>query len=194
MPKIYTPNGFVKEDVLGGKKALDVGCGSRKLPGSLGMDVVKDSQADVIHDFEVVPWPFKENEFDIVFMNHSLEHVKDVLAVLSEVHRVTKNKGRVVIQVPHFRASDAYVDPTHEHFFTSRSLDYFLEGETLTDYHYVPFRFKKLSFWYGWPHPSKNPLREWMKNFAHRNPDFYDQYLSLLLPTECVTWELEVVK
>lgn len=194
-PRIYSPEGYTKENIFTkGEKVIDIGCGSRKLPGARGMDRVKDSEADIIHDIEKVPWPLPDSSYDLVFMNHSLEHVDDVLAVLGEVHRIAKKGARVVIQVPHFRASDAYVDPTHRHFFTSHSLDYFLEGTLLSDYHYVPFRFKKLGFWYGWPHPSKNPIRQFVKNLSHKYPDFYDQYLSLILPVECVTWELEVVK
>ena len=193
-PQIYTSYGFVKEDVLNGKKALDVGCGSRKLPGAIGLDIVPSSAVDFVHNIAQTPWPFNDNEFDVVFMNHSLEHVVDVLDTLSEVHRISKNGARIVIQVPHFRCLDAYVDPTHRHFFTSRSLDYFIEGENYTKYNYIPARFKKLGFWYGWPHKSKNPLRQMIKNFTHRFPDFYDMYLSHLFPTECLTWELEVIK
>jgi len=118
----------------------------------------------------------------------------DLLGAISEVHRITKGGGHVVIQVPHFRCLDAYVDPTHWHFFTSRSLDYFVEGSGYADYNYISARFKKLGFWYGWPHHSKNPFRELIKVFSHRHPDFYDKFLSLILPVECVTWELEVVK
>ena len=193
-PQIYTSYGFVKEDVLNGKKALDVGCGSRKLPGAIGLDIVPSPAVDFVHNIAQTPWPFNDNEFDVVFMNHSLEHVVDVLDTLSEVHRISKNGARIVIQVPHFRCLDAYVDPTHRHFFTSRSLDYFIEGENYTKYNYIPVRFKKLGFWYGWPHKSKNPLRQMIKNFTHRFPDFYDMYLSHLFPTECLTWELEVIK
>jgi len=193
-PQIYTKNGFVKENLFEGERVLDVGCGSRKLSGAEGIDVVPSSQADVVHDLSKFPWPYKENSFDVIFMNHSLEHMDDVLATMSELHRIAKKGAHIVIQVPHFRCLDAYVDPTHRHFFTSRSLDYFIKDSVYAEYNYIPERFKKLGFWYGWPHPSKNPIRQLIKKFSHRYPDFYDQYLSHLLPVECVTWELEVIK
>ena len=41
-PRIYTKTGFVKEDILDGKKALDIGCGDRKLPGAVGIDRLAD--------------------------------------------------------------------------------------------------------------------------------------------------------
>lgn len=194
-PKIFTENGgFVKENILDGIKAVDIGCGQRKLPGALGMDILSDSSADIVHDAGVFPWPFQENSFDLVFMNNILEHVVDVSKTMGEAHRIAKPGGRIVIQVPYFRSVDAFADPTHIHFYAFGTLDYFIDGAKWSGYKYVPFRFKKLGFWYGWPHKSKNPLKQLLKIFIHKYPDFYDQYLSIFLPTECVTWELEVLK
>lgn len=193
-PKIYTPSGFVKENILEGKKALDVGCGQRKLPGAIGMDTIKDSQADVIHNAGKIPWPFDSNSFNIILLSHVLEHVDDILAVLGEVHRIGKPGAHVIIQVPYFRSPIAFTDPTHQHFFTAHSLDYFIQGTKLAGYKYTPFLFRKLGFWYGWPHPSKNPIRQLVKSFIHKYSDFYEKYLSLIFPTLCLTWELEVIK
>ncbi len=193
-PQIFTLKGFVKSDILGGLRALDVGCGGRKLPGSTGMDILKLPGVDVVHSFNNTPWPFEANTFDLVFMNHALEHVGDVVAVMNEVHRVLKPGGHAVIQVPYFRCIDAYNDPTHTHFFTAGTLDYFVHGSGLSKYAYSDKLFSKVGFWYGWPHRSGNPLRQALKNFMHDHPTFYDQYLSLLMPTECLTWELEAHK
>ncbi|HEY4517747.1 MAG TPA: class I SAM-dependent methyltransferase [Candidatus Paceibacterota bacterium] len=193
-PRIYTARGFVREHILGGAKALDVGCGSRKLPGAIGVDIVKTPQVDVLHDLALFPWPFETNTFDLIFLNHALEHMEELLKTMSEIHRIARPGARIVIQVPYFRSADAYTDPTHRHFFTSRSLDYFVEGTGCDEYRYVPIRFKKLGFWYGWPQRSRNSLRRALKGVMHRYPQWYDQYLSLLLPVDCLTWELEVIK
>lgn len=192
--QIYTLHGFAKENVFPGIEILDVGCGQRKLPGALGMDIVSDSHADVVHDVNKTPWPFSGNNFDIILLNHVLEHVDDVLAALGEVHRVGKPGSRVVIQVPYFRSIDAFNDPTHRHFFTARSLDYFFGDTKLAEYQYVSFMFRKIGFWYGWPHESKNPLVHIVKQLMHHHAGFYDQYLSLIFPVKCLTWELEIVK
>lgn len=193
-PKIFTLKGLTGENILGGVKALDIGCGLRKLPGSLGMDFIREKEVDIVHDLRSFPWPLQDDTFDLIFMNSVLEHVPDVLKTLEEVHRVGKDGARVVIKVPHFRALDAFADPTHYHFFASYSLDFVVEGTEFAHYHYSPVSFKKLGFWYGWPHPSKNPLKQLFKNFVHAHPIFYDKYLSLLFPVECVFWELEIVK
>lgn len=194
-PRIYTKtSGFTALDILDGASALDIGCGGRKLPGAVGMDILALPGVDAVHDLNQRPWPFAENTFDLVFGNHVLEHVNDVLATLGEMHRVAKPGARVVIQVPYFRCTDAFNDPTHEHFFASKTLDYCIEGTKLSQYQYTSFLFRKAGFWYGWPHPSRNPIKRIFKAFVESHPRFYDQYLSLLLPAECLTWELEVIK
>ena len=181
--KIYTLDGFQRQNVLEGKKALDVGCGIRKLPGATGMDISKVPGVDVAHDANKTPWPLPDNSFDLILFNQSLEHLEDIKKVLKEAWRILKKDGRVVAQVPYFRSNDAFADVTHKHFFTSNSLDYIPD-----------FKFRIIGFWYGWPHKSQNPLRQAFKNFIHRFPDFYDKYLSLLISVECLTWELEVKK
>ncbi|MFA6279089.1 MAG: class I SAM-dependent methyltransferase [Candidatus Paceibacterota bacterium] len=193
-PRIFTLNGFAKEDILSGASALDVGCGGRKLVGSTGMDILALPSVDILHDFNKTPWPFADNSFDLVLLNHALEHATNVVDVMNEIHRVLKPSGRVVIQVPHFRSIDAYSDPTHLHFFTARTLDYFTKDSGLSKYNYTDKLFVKKGFWYGWPHRSHNPLRQVFKDFIHAHPTLYDQYLSLLIPTECLTWELEALK
>ena len=36
-------------------RCLDVGCGSKKYPGSVGLDISADTDADVVHDLDVLP-------------------------------------------------------------------------------------------------------------------------------------------
>lgn len=191
---IYTHDGIVNSNIFDGKEALDIGCGQRKLPGAVGMDIVNDSTADIIHDTSVIPWPFEDNYFDVVFANHFVEHAENLIDFFNETHRILKPGGRFIMQVPYFRSVDAYTDPTHRHFFTSQSLDYVIEGTKLSEYSYTMKRFKRIGFWYGWPAKAKNPLTRLFKRYITKHPRFYDRYLSLFLPVPCLTWELEAIK
>jgi len=44
--------------------------------------------------------PFPDNEFDVLFCNHVLEHVVDDIAVMQEIRRVLKPGGWAVLQSP----------------------------------------------------------------------------------------------
>src|SRR3989338_2817986 len=113
--KIWAMNGFVRENILGDKKALDGGCGQRKLPGATGMDKSKISGVNIVHDVNKTPWPLEDNSFDIVLFNQSLEHIEDVSSALEEARRVLKVRGRLVIQVPYFLSFYVF-SPTATHF------------------------------------------------------------------------------
>lgn len=107
---------------------LDIGCGRLKSPGSVGIDRLADTDADIVHDLDMMPYPIAENSFDAVIARHVLEHVAAPLGVLAELHRVTRPGGVVTIITPHFSSSSSWTDPTHRHHFTSRSFDYLIEG------------------------------------------------------------------
>lgn len=46
--------------------------------------------------------PFEENEFDVIFCNHVLEHVRDDKLAMKEMLRVLKPSGWAILQVPFF--------------------------------------------------------------------------------------------
>ena len=50
--RIYTQRGFVRENILGDIRALDIGSGNRKLPGAIGIDRLKLPNVDVINDLK----------------------------------------------------------------------------------------------------------------------------------------------
>jgi len=194
-PLIYTRGGFARTNPFPGSAALHLGCGAAKLPGATGVDALALPGVDVVHDLNTTPWPFAEGSFDVILAHSVLEHLGSVVDFMNEAYRVGKPGARLVIGVPYFRSVDASDDPTHRHFFTARSMDYFLDdGNARAAYAYSGARFKKVGFWYGWPHPSRNPISWSLKKTAHRFPHFYDQYLSLLLPVQVLFWELEVLK
>lgn len=46
-------------------KILNLSCGKRKIKNAIGVDCIKDSDADIICDLSMFFYPFKNNAFDI---------------------------------------------------------------------------------------------------------------------------------
>jgi predicted SAM-dependent methyltransferase len=54
--------------------------------------------ADVKAD--ICDLPFKDNDYDIIFCNHVLEHIPDDAKAMSELYRVLKPGGMAILQIP----------------------------------------------------------------------------------------------
>lgn len=54
--------------------------------------------ADVKAD--ICELPFGENEYDLIFCNHVLEHIPDDTKAMQELYRVLKPGGMVILQIP----------------------------------------------------------------------------------------------
>jgi SAM-dependent methyltransferase len=79
------------------------------------MDIRPDVDADIVHDLQEFPYPFPDDEFDLIEADHVLEHLRDPFRVMKELHRITKNGGLVIIRVPHF--SRGFSHPEHKRGF-----------------------------------------------------------------------------
>jgi len=107
------------------KKILDVGCGTNKIKDAIGLDSVQLDGVDIVHDLNSYPWPFKDEEFDIIYMNDIIEHLDDTIKVMEELYRILKKGGKVIIRVVYWNHRYSFSDPTHVHYFTEMSFDFF---------------------------------------------------------------------
>jgi SAM-dependent methyltransferase len=130
-------------------RALDLGCGDGRLTASLRADAVvaadvsavaleragrqvpSASPAELTPD---APLPFEDGSFELVLCAETLEHVRDVQLLVSEVRRVLVPGGTFAVTTPaHSRLTGLSVllrgfersfEPLSPHlrFFTARSL------------------------------------------------------------------------
>jgi len=129
------------------RKILDVGCGAAKRPGAVGVDRADLPGVDVVHDLNVFPWPFEDEQFDEIYMYDIIEHLDDTIRVMEEVHRLLRPAGRVHIQVVYWNSRHSYSDPTHVRFFTEETFRFFT-GEKRAYYTKARFAVESLVFMY----------------------------------------------
>ena len=177
---------------------LDIGCGNRKRPGAVGIDINPDTDADVVHDLNSFPYPFPDSSYDDIFMDNVLEHLDNVVGVMEEIHRISKPGGLVKVIVPYFRARWAFIDPTHKHFFTTESFTYFDPGHIhnkLFNYSKATFLVEKLVFNENIRHRGLLRLIVMpFKYIANIWPSRYEILLSHLFPMDDLTFYLRTVK
>lgn len=174
------------ENRFRGARILDVGCGKKKFPGATGIDVRSNVSADVRHDLDQFPWPFDDNSFDLVLIRHCLEHLKDVAATVEELFRITKPRGTIVVEVPHFSWCEAYTHPGHIHFFSGGSFDYY---HPANDHYKAKLRIVRRRIYF-------NDFFKWigLEALANRFSHLYERHCAFILPAGSIVWELEVVK
>jgi SAM-dependent methyltransferase len=176
--------------IFDGKRTLDIGCGRRKLPGSIGLDSRGVPGVDVVADLNE-RLPFKSEQFDAVNADQVLEHIGDLPGLVSEVHRVLRPGGFLVAHVPYFRSCWAHVDPTHVRSFTLQSMDYFVVGS----HFYERYRFNDAGFsaldMYLDSHRDTSRLRRMCASLALDQRDrFENSFLSFVCPFELLTYIL----
>ena len=173
------------------KKYLDIGCGKRKVPGAIGLDFNQNLSADVVHDLNIFPYPFKDEEFDKVYIIDTLILLENPVSVMEEVYRICKKNRRVVIVNPYFRSVWAHVDPWFKTFCTTHSFSFYDPNDTIcTRYEYSSARFATEKIIFDEHLDSRGLIKRCIIMIANYSPRKYELYLSHLFPLDTITFHL----
>lgn len=95
-----------------GPLLLDLGCGTVKRPGFVGVDIRKYDAVDVVADL-TKKWPWKDNSVDEVICSNLLNYLepKSRAFFFNELQRVLKPEAKALITTPHWGSSRAFGDP-----------------------------------------------------------------------------------
>lgn len=112
-------------------KVLDLGAGDKSFVGVCRDSGIEAKGVDICDgvDFETDRLPFKDVEFDIVVMYSVIEHLRHPGNVLTEIRRVLKPAGKLLIVTTNFELHNAFLcgkeffdDPTHTHPYNRKSI------------------------------------------------------------------------
>jgi SAM-dependent methyltransferase len=173
-------------------RILDIGCGRKKFPGAIGIDMSPAGQADVLCNWTKT-LPFADSSFDQVRMIHIIEEVDDIFRMLGEAHRVAKPGARVVIVTPHYTDHASYCSPSHRWHLSSFSLWFFSDQPKEYDY-YAPAQYRERNVHVELLRVWRALGLEFLVNRFRAFRKFWEQYLCFVIRGKTVQWNLEVVK
>lgn len=121
-------------------KLIHLGSGKDYKPGWLNLDVVERTQPDLLLDLaQPLTLPLsvasdmvgavliEEGSVDVIHANNVLEHVPDLVTLMSNGLRLLKVGGEFQIEVPYERALTAWQDPTHVRAMNENSWVYYTD-------------------------------------------------------------------
>lgn len=103
---------------------VDIGAGINPLPGYTTVDL--NVEADITHDLNN-GLPFEDNSVGVLNASHIIEHLRDPVKTMSEIHRVLAHGGWAFIEVPSTDGRGAFQDPTHVSFWNENSFLYYTD-------------------------------------------------------------------
>lgn len=168
---------------------LNLGCGLKKLPHAINVDISESVSPEMILDLNRIPWPFPSESFSEVFASDVIEHCNDVIRIMEEVHRVSRENAIVHITVPHFSCVNSFADPTHRHLFSASSFRYLTAAHDLSFYSRARFRNQVTSVIF---HPTL--VNKLIGRLANRWPDAYERRWAWIFPAWFIYFELEVLR
>jgi hypothetical protein len=175
--------------IVGDRRKLCLGSGRKQTPDAVNVDVVASTDPDLCHDLNCMPWPLPDDWFEECQAYDVIEHLNDIVAVMEEIHRVSKDGAVVRITVPHYSCSNAFTDPTHRHYFSCMSMNYFTGEHEFSFYTNCRFRRRKSQIVFL---PSL--LNKVVHRLANRFAARYERRWAWIFPAWFLYFELEVVK
>lgn len=124
----------------GSAQRLHLGCGTDVREGWINLDARRLPGVDIVADLDRcrdTPLPLPGDSIDEFLASHVLEHLRDPLGFMQELHRIAKPGAMAVFRVPYGSSDDADEDPTHVRRLFLHSFYYFSQlGYTHADYGY----------------------------------------------------------
>ena len=157
-------------------RILDLGCGYNKVEGAVGLDNASLLGVDIVHDLLDIPYPFKNESFEKIYLRHVIEHfyLNDFEKILNECFRILTSDGVLQITVPHAFSISAFTDPTHKQFFTFGSGHFWDKKYQKSYYNEIDSSWELINVkcnnikWFDWKHYQLKHLDNYLSSMMKR--------------------------
>lgn len=142
-------------------KKLNIGGKIGEMPKNY-LIVNINEEADIKHDLNVIPYPFKDNSIDKIYCSNLIEHINiSTSAFFEEIYRIMKPYSECIIKIPNYFFIGYRIEylfgqqPNHLHSghkkittFEECKINALNVGlkPLLKLWHFIPFKFYKRSF------------------------------------------------
>ena len=103
---------------------LDIGCGKRKKPGFVGIDIDKNSDADIV--CSALDLPFEDSTVGEIHCSHFVEHLhpEEAQKFFDEMHRILKSDGTARLKIDRDWSEKRLLtkDPEHKKRYSTEEI------------------------------------------------------------------------
>ena len=158
-------------------KSLNLGCGLRKRPDCLNVDILEAVAPDLVWDLDRRPYPLPRGHFERIYALDVVEHLQSVQAFVEETHSLLAPGGVLEITTPHYSCSNSFTDPTHRQHLGYFSFDYFTESSSWSFYSSARFSIVERSLVFP-----AGRLTSLFARWANKHPALYERRLAWIFP------------
>ena len=144
---------------------LNLGCGNDIKKGYINIDKYPKNKDVMKLDLDNIPFPFKDNSIDCIYMEDTFEHLNiNRFDFMRELHRILKPDGIIKIIVPTNSNSVSHTI----HLFEPEYFEILSGRRNIVNEKYYNMKFKDIKI-------VKNRIP--LKNLIYRVKDFLDRFL-----------------
>ena len=130
------------------KGLLKVDMGGGLFPRK-GYMTIDQEDADILCDLND-GIPLDDNSVGVLNASHVIEHLRDPIKTMREIHRVLAHGGWAFIEVPSTEGNGAWCDPTHVSFWNEDSFPYYTNQNKAQFIRNKDIRFSSLRLETNW--------------------------------------------
>ncbi len=135
---------------------------------------------DVAHNLNKYPYPFKDDEFQEVYMRGILEHINDMDRCMGEIKRITSREAPITIIVPYFSSYFSYREMnTHKFSLNCSEVFYIFDKNKLK---LIDKGYQCNNFFLKWA--------AGVANINNLSKNIYERFFSGIFPMNQVYWEV----
>lgn len=170
-------------------RRLNLGCGQKKRPDCVNVDLRPGVEPDLVWNLEERPYPLPRGHFEHIWALDVVEHLSSIQDFVEEAWELLTPGGILEITTPHFSCANSYTDPTHRHHLGWFSFDYFTDASQWSFYSGARFEIaeRALAFHNG---RADRLVARW----ANRHPELYERRLAWIWPAWFLIFRLRAIK